>query len=241
MRVTADELRSFYSTREGRRTARLIARIVAPAVIDGPERRFLALGYPAPLLTGLDPKRFERLALLWPKEQGGRCWPQRGNKNCAVTGDLAELPFSGALFDQALIVHALEHGQPDQILEELHRVLAPAGELILIVPNRAGLWTHFERTPFGLGHPYGRGELTRLLARQGFVPKSWKTALVAPPITGLRWLDAPLTRAVPKLGGVHFVLARKSDGPIAVPVSQRRRATRHAPASAVAAAGRATP
>ncbi|MGB3723520.1 MAG: class I SAM-dependent methyltransferase, partial [Pacificimonas sp.] len=197
MRNVADDLRVFYGSRDGRRTARQLAQIVAPVVEKGPQKRFLALGYPAPLLAGLSPKLFERIAVLRPSGQGGRRWPLRGHPNCAVTGNVTDLPFSGALFDQALVVHALEHGSAPDILRELNRVLAPAGDLILVVPNRAGLWTHFETTPFGLGHPYGKGELTRLLKNAGFVPRSWKTALVAPPVTGLRWLDAPLTRIAP--------------------------------------------
>ncbi len=241
MHNVADDLRTFYATKDGKRTARQLARIVAPVVQKGPERRFLALGYPAPLLSGLSPKQFERIAVLRPAGQGGRRWPLKGHSNCAVTGKVTDLPFSGALFDQALVVHALEHGHAADMLEELNRVLAPAGDLILIVPNRAGLWTHFETTPFGLGHPYGRGELTRLLEANGFVPRAWKTALVAPPVAGLRWLDAPLTKIAPGFGGIHFVLARKRGAAGAARPAPAARARQHAPAAAAPAAARATP
>ncbi|MBV7257358.1 hypothetical protein KCG44_11235 [Pacificimonas sp. WHA3] len=236
----ATDFRTFYAGRDGRRTAHRLAQIIAPVVRSGPDKRFLAVGYAAPLLTGLNPKRFERIAMLRPADQGGRRWPLRGHDNCAVSGDPAALPFPGALFDQTLVVHALEHGRADDILAELNRVLSPAGELILIVPNRAGLWTHFEKTPFGLGHPYGRGELTRVLQANDFTPVSWKTALVAPPLTGLRWLDAPLTRIAPGLGGIHFVLARKSGGALpARPAVSAARATRPVRTAAAPAAARA--
>ena len=120
-------------------------------------------------------------------------------------------------------------------------VLAPAGDLILIVPNRAGLWTNFETTQFGMGRPFGRSELTRALDDGGFVPRHWKTALVAPPVRGLRWLDAPLTRLFPRLGGIHFVLARKGGPPAAAPVSRRVRAPRPAAAPAGAASALRAP
>lgn len=233
----AEQLRTFYAGRDGWRAARIVAGIVAPTVRREANTRFLAMGYPRPLLAGLSPDRFERAVMLSSCGVPQRHWPPRG-ANCAVAGYADDLPFSGAMFDQVLMVHALEHGDPRAILHEAERVLAPAGDLILIAPNRAGLWTHFETTPFGLGRPFGRGELRRLLRDSGFEPISWKTALVAPPVAGLRWMDGLLGRAVPRLGGIHFVLARKSGGPAAARVrsaSERARRPGLVPAAPVAA------
>lgn len=241
MRIPGDELQRFYASRDGRRAARILAAIVAPVVRKREDVRFLALGYARPLLTGLDPARFERAVLLTPEGAAPVRWPRRAPLSAAAYGLPGEMPFSGALFDQALVVHALEHGDPGEMLAELHRVLAPAGELILIVPNRAGLWTHFESTPFGLGRPYGRSELTRLLKQEGFKPVSWKTALTAPPVAGLRWLDKPLGFLARGAGGIHFVLARKAGGPLPVAVTRAERATRPALAPAAPAASRASP
>ena len=212
MRPSVDELRSYYRTRDGQRVARQLAATVAPAIRRGPNARLLALGYCAPLLTGLDPAKLERLALVMPEGAGVRVWP-RGKPNCAAQADGFHLPFAEAMFDQALLAHSLEFAEPPRkLLRELWRVLAPAGELVLIVPNRLGLWTHFEATPFGQGRPWGKGELSRLLQDSMFEPVSCRTALVAPPVRGLRWLDKPLTRIARRFGGIHFVLARKTDG-----------------------------
>ena len=58
------------------------------------------------------------------------------------------------------MVHALEHAEdPRETLKEMWRVLAPNGRLVIVVPNRRGLWASFEHTPFGSGRPYSRGQL----------------------------------------------------------------------------------
>jgi len=212
MRPTVQELRAYYATRDGQRVARQLAGVVAPAIRRGPTARLLALGYCAPLLTGLDPANLERLAMVMPAAQGGHRWPPR-RPSCVVRADETALPFAEATFDQTLLAHTLEFAEPPRkLLRELWRVLAPAGELVLIVPNRLGVWTHFEATPFGRGRPWGRGELGQLLRDAMFEPVSCRTALVTPPVRGLRWLDRPLTRVARRFGGIHFVLARKVDG-----------------------------
>lgn len=233
MRPSVEELRGYYATRDGQRVARQLAATVAPAIRRGPTARLLALGYCAPLLKGLDPGQLERLALVMPEGAGVRVWP-RGKPNCAVQADGFNLPFTEAVFDQALLAHAIEFAEPPRkLLRELWRVLAPAGELVLIVPNRLGVWTHFEATPFGQGRPWGKGELSRLLQESMFEPVSCRTALVAPPVKGLRWLDGPLTRVARRFGGIHFVLARKTDGLAPTLVGKAEAAPVRAPASAL--------
>ncbi len=186
--------------------------MIAPLVQRGATARLLALGHVAPLLSGLDPAKLERLAIV-PDSPEGACPFPTGHPNCTLVAAPDTLPFAESLFDQALIAHSLEFAErPRQVLRELWRVLAPASEMILIIPNRAGLWTHFEATPFGQGRPWGRNELMRLLSDSMFEPLSWRSALAAPPVRGLRWLDKPLTRLVPRIGGVHIVVARKTDG-----------------------------
>ena len=207
-----DAIAAWYATPRGRRVARTLAQIVAPALRRGPTTRLLAMGHPGPLLTGFDPASVERLAIVYPQGSASRTWPT-ARTGCACVADPWALPFGEALFDQALLCHALEFAEPPcALLRELWRVLAPAGEAVLIVPNRAGLWTSFEATPFGNGEPFGRRRLTRLLEDAMFEPVAWRTALVAPPVRGLDWLDRPLTRWVPGLGGIHFVKIRTTDG-----------------------------
>jgi SAM-dependent methyltransferase len=228
MRPSVDELKAFYATEDGLRVARLLARKVAPAVRRDPRSRLLALGYCAPMLRGFDPGWVERLALVMPFAQGVHRFPDP-QPNTSCLADECSLPFADALFDQAILCHALEFVEPPRLLlRELWRVMAPEGEAIVVVPNRTGVWTHFERAPFGNGRPYGRSQLERIMRDALFEPVNWTTALVAPPVRGLRWLDKPLLRMAPRLGGVHILVARKRLTP--PPIVQQAAATVKAPA-----------
>ena len=81
-----------------------------------------------------------------------------------------------------LLVHSLEHAEnPRETLMEIWRVLAPGGRLVIVVPNRRGVWARFEHTPFGTGRPYSRGQLTALLRETNFTPGAYAEALFFPP------------------------------------------------------------
>ena len=203
------QIDDWYATPPGREAARLLVRAVTPLLARGATTRLLALGQTAPVLTRLHALRHERVAMV--VEQAKR-WPMT-MPNRAAVADPERLPFGDALFDDALLIHALELVErPRVVLRELWRVLGPAGRLILVVPNRAGVWARSETLPFGRGHPYGRVALTRLLVDGMFEVEHWSTALAAPPVARLRWLEATLARLAPTLGGVHVVAARKVDG-----------------------------
>ncbi|TRW18181.1 class I SAM-dependent methyltransferase [Glacieibacterium frigidum] len=204
---TIEDFTDWYATPPGREAARLLSTAVRPLLGKG--GRLLAVGQTAPVLTRLHGLRHERVAMI--VETPVR-WPATAASRSAVA-DPERLPFADALFDDALLVHALELCErPRAVLRELWRVLSPAGRVVLVVPNRAGIWARVEALPFGRGHPYGRGALTRLLDDAMFEVESWSTALSAPPVTRLRWLERPLARLAPHLGGVHVVAARKIDG-----------------------------
>ena len=66
-----------------------------------------------------------------------------------------------ASIDRVLAVHSLEMAANarDQ-LREIWRVLAPGGRVILVVPNRRGLWARGEATPL-LDRRRERGPATR--------------------------------------------------------------------------------
>ena len=197
----------WYRTRAGRRAARLLRAAVRPLLRTGSTTRLLTLGAPPGFLIGLDPTAYERFAAVGTAPR----WPSAG-ANVALAADPCHLPFHEAMFDQLLVSHSLETAErPAVLLRELWRVLAPAGELVLVVPNRS-LWSLAETTPFGQGRPYGRGELRRTLAAAMFEVTSWRTALYAPPLRGLGWSERLLARIVPGFGGVQIVTASKTDG-----------------------------
>ena len=49
-------------------------------------------------------------------------------------------------------------------------MLADGGRMVALVPNRRGLWCLSDRTPFGHGQPYSRGQLERTLNGHLFTP-----------------------------------------------------------------------
>lgn len=97
------------------------------------------------------------------------------------SGSLTALPYTDGSFDRALCLDVLEHltfaDQP-RALAELHRILKPAGELLVSVPNLAHLQSrlHFLilgrliRTASEQKHPGDRpaGEYVRLGEHAGF-------------------------------------------------------------------------
>lgn len=209
MTVHEPEIEDWYTTPAGREASRLLARSIGPLLGRASTSRLLALGQTASVLTRIHGAGGERTAMV--VEQARR-WPLTA-PNRAVVAHPERLPFDDALFDDALLIHALELVErPRLVLRELWRVLGPAGRIVLVVPNRAGVWARVESLPFGRGQPYGRGGLTRLLEGAMFEVESWSTALAAPPVRRLRWLERPLASVLPQMGGVHVVAARKVDG-----------------------------
>jgi SAM-dependent methyltransferase len=113
-------------------------------------------------------------------------------------------------------VHSLEFAEnPRETLKELWRVLAPGGRLIIVVPNRRGVWARMEHTPFGSGRPYSRGQLTHLLRETNFTPGATAEALFFPPsklrtILRLRGAFERIGRTLwPAFSGVIIVEAQK--------------------------------
>ncbi|GBD41366.1 hypothetical protein HRbin39_00747 [bacterium HR39] len=206
MRPDIFDLESFYASRLGQRVRRKVARALARLVPDLEERDGLALGYPLPFLSGAD-----RFAVVMPREQGARAAGSCGSR--VVLAHEHELPFADRTFACALLVHALEHSpRPGRLLRELWRVLADGGLLVAVVPNRHGLWSLSERTPFGTGRPFTAGALRALLREQLFEPCGVERALFWPPLpaAGVAGAAERIGRALlPELSGVVLVAAEK--------------------------------
>jgi SAM-dependent methyltransferase len=118
---------------------------------------------------------------LMPDLQGVSHWPRDEPGLVGMCGE-DSLPLDDNSVDRALLVHALEASeQLRRLLRELWRVLAGGGRMIVVVPNRRGVWARLERTPFGHGHPYSEPQLGRLLRDNLFVPIRSEYALYMPP------------------------------------------------------------
>lgn len=176
-------LRDFYASPLGLVTARLVAARVVELLPDLKGRTVLGLGYAAPYLSAVTAVRApERVLAFMPGPCGVHAWPIQG-RNCAALVEEAALPLPDASVDVVMLAHFLEHtDQLKTVLREVWRILADGGRMIAVVPNRTGAWTYFERTPFGHGRPYSKGQLERLLREHLFTPCRASAGLFLPPL-----------------------------------------------------------
>ena len=120
--------------------------------------RILGLGYTTPFLSDFREKA-QRVLAFMPATQGVVHWPLTGRSATALV-EASMTPLPDASMDRILLVHALEIDEhPQDLLDEIWRILAPGGKVLVIAPSRTGLWARVDTTPFGYGHPYSRGQL----------------------------------------------------------------------------------
>jgi SAM-dependent methyltransferase len=174
----------------------------------------MGLGYPTPYLSAFRGE-VKCLAALMPASQGALMWPATGRLHTVVVEE-ESLPIPDACVDNLLAVHCLEASEHVRtLLREMWRVLKPEGRLLIVVPNRRGVWARLDTTPFGHGQPYSRSQLERLLSDALFTPVDWGAALYLPPIDRQLVLRSAMamerlgTRAWPGFGGVILVEAKK--------------------------------
>ena len=189
MRRDVLELRQFYASDLGRAARAMVGRKVIEAWGDAHGLDVLALGYATPFVA---PHRdaARRVIAAMPAQQGVEVWPA-GDRNLAALVPEDCLPFANALFDRILLVHGLEESpDPLGLLREVWRVLSPSGKVVVAVAARNGLWANSEKTPFGHGRPYSRGQLAELLREAELEPSGWTRALYVPPAPWLaRWAE----------------------------------------------------
>ena len=228
MALDVDALEQFYEERIGQVARRLLFSQIREAWPNLAGQRVLGLGYAAPYLRPLVGEAERTIAAI-PEALGARAWGS-GERSLTTLVDELALPFPDSLFDCVLVIHGLEAAEAQRpFLRELWRVLAPAGRLMVIAPNRASLWAQLETSPFGHGQPYSRSQLERLLEQSLFRPERWQPALFMPPMGRRRTLRSGRAwerlghRAWPRLAGVHIVEATKSLY-VPVPAGKLRRA-----------------
>lgn len=184
MRQGVSELSAFYASPLGEAARDMTIRKVLQTWGDCRGLEILGAGYASPFLGALSDRALRAVAVM-PPEQGAEAWPSIRRNRTALAAEDA-LPLPNARFDRILLVHALEESpDPEALLREMTRVLAPAGRLIAVAAARNGPWAPFESTPFGHGRPFSRRQLAARLRAAGLEPTGWTRALYVPP---LPWL-----------------------------------------------------
>jgi SAM-dependent methyltransferase len=242
MSVDVVDLRAFYASPLGGVARRLVNRVVER--FWGPVQglRILGLGYATPYLAPVRAASERTLAFM-PASQGVVNWPATGLSASALV-DPMMMPLPDASIDRVLLVHAIENVEsPTELLYEVWRILTPGGRIIVVAPNRRGLWARMDTTPFGHGQPYSRSQPNRLMRETLFSPEGWAETLYVPPFpswfvlrTAVAWERVGIGLSLP-FAGLHVVEASKQlYRPVAV--RQTRRASRLEPVLVPAPASR---
>ena len=180
MNMDIVDLRQFYATQLGQIAHNSIASALKSIWQPLSDERLVGLGYATPFLD-LFRSDTERTIALMPAGQGAYRWPPAEACATALVFD-EDLPLPDASVDRMLLVHALEHCEnANETLTEIWRVLSPGGRLVIVAPNRRGVWARVETTPFGSGRPYSGLQLAQLLRSNMFTPTAWSDALHFPP------------------------------------------------------------
>lgn len=214
MSKETDKTGRFYRTLQGAVAGRLVRERLTLAWPALPGMAVLGVGHAGPYLSAWTASA-ERCIALTPAQLEVTAWPDDA-ANLACCAEEDRLPFPDLCFDRILLVHGLEAADnAGRMLREVWRVLKDDGRLLVVAPNRVGLWAQVESTPFGHGHPYSHGQIGRLLATSLFRVESMDSALYMPPVrlravlrsAGL-WEQAG-RRVVPRLAGVTITEAVK--------------------------------
>lgn len=208
------ELKHFYSSPLGKVARRRIRARITAAWPEVYKEHIVGLGFATPFLRDFL-KDENRVTAIMPAAQGVMHWPPE-QRNVVTLADEAALPLPDSCVERVILIHALEHtDQVHAMMQEAWRILAPNGKLLAIVPNRRGLWSRIECTPFAYGHPFSINQMLRLLRSSMFVPLRSETALFMPPSTSRlvmrleRALENIGSRFLSPFGGVLIIEAEK--------------------------------
>jgi SAM-dependent methyltransferase len=216
MSFSVHELRQFYASKPGALIRRLLLRRLRGLWPELPGLRVMGAGYAMPYLRPYTAEA-ERVFALMPDQLGVHRWPDgEGEKGLVALCREEELPVETESIDRLVVVHGFEHArQPDDYLQELWRVLKSNGRMMLVTPNRLGLWARAEWTPFGHGNPYSHGQVTQLLQHNLFSIERSERALFMPPFRSAFMLRSAYKvenfgrYAIPGLAGLHIIEASK--------------------------------
>ncbi|MCB1338932.1 MAG: hypothetical protein KDK10_16250 [Maritimibacter sp.] len=188
MHLDVQDMRAFYyRSALGRAAQRAVRGQLQAYWPEAKGQTVVGYGFAAPLLRPYL-QEARRVIALMPAPQGVMAWPP-GQANVSVLCDEALWPIDTGAIDKLVMLHGIEMTTaPDALLAEAYRALGPGGSIVFVVPNRAGLWSRSDATPFGFGRPYTVGQLEGQLRYHGFVIEHHAAVLYQPPSAKRFWL-----------------------------------------------------
>lgn len=229
MHLDVQDLRNFYyRSALGRAAQKSLRTCMLEIWPEAQGQTVAGFGFAVPLLRPyLADAR--RVIALMPGPQGVMPWPA-GLPNVSALIEERLWPLETGHVDKLVVLHGLETSEHvHDLLEECWRVLGPGGKALFIVPNRAGLWSRRDRTPFGYGRPYSASQLETQLRKHQFIPERQVGALYQFPSARQVFMKSAgvfegLGRALPGViaGGAVLVEASKLVYPPKGTVSRAR-------------------
>jgi SAM-dependent methyltransferase len=216
MHLDVLDLRNFYYRETlGRNTQKAIRNELVKLWPNVKGQTVVGFGFAVPLLRPFLTEA-RRVIGLMPGPQGVMPWPS-GGKNVAVLCEETLWPIETGQIDRLVVMHGLETSEnPSALLDEIWRTLGPGGKVVFVVPNRAGVWSRSDKTPFGYGRPYSLGQLEAQLRRHEFVVEKAMSALYQPPSQSAMWRR--VSGALEKLG--HYLPFVTAGGVLIVEASK---------------------
>jgi len=210
----AYDLKSFFNSMTGR----IIRSLIRDRLLElwGSEKklRYVGLGYAMPYMRPYMDNAERAFCVLSPS-LGVHQWPER-DKNLVCLADDNALPLETNSVDRIIVAHHLEFlDNPENAFQEMYRVLKSTGKILIVVPNRLGLWARADWCPLGQGRPYSARQIETFLKDNMFVHERTCQAIFTPAYRNTFWLrGARLFEKVgkviyPALGGVHVIEASK--------------------------------
>jgi SAM-dependent methyltransferase len=149
---------------------------------DTKDSTVLGIGFAVPYLSSFLSDNSSVFACM-PATQGVIHWPAQA-ANLSLLADETELPFADNSMQRVLVAHALENSEnARKMMTEIWRVLSPTGRLLMVVPNRRGIWARSPQSPFAHGQPFTYWQLRQLLEKHSLTATGVRSALFFPPST----------------------------------------------------------
>ncbi len=211
MSVIISELEEFYESDIGVIAQKILQDHIGDLWSSVSGLRVLGCGYANPYLDVFSDDA-ERIISMMPAEQGSVPYT-RHEKNLAFSSSYDSMPIENSSVDRVILVHYLEHSQDlRSTIREIWRVLKGNGRLIVIVPNRNGMWSRADFTPFGHGMPFTSHQLCMRFKDNLFAHEKCKGALFVPPIPNslvmmrsANLIEKMGGRVLPFVAGVHVM------------------------------------
>jgi SAM-dependent methyltransferase len=216
------DLREFYESDLGQLAQRLVRDALRKLWPNISSETLLGIGYATPYLRPFLNEAARVMAFM-PAQQGITWWP-RGGPNITCLTEETFLPLPDHSVDRILMMHMAENTEHiGDVFQEMGRVLASNGRMIIMVPHRSGWWAREHRTPFGFGFSFSLPHIRRILTHHGFQMERHARAMYTPPFAVrllnryVGWIEKQSDAFTPGLAGVLLIEVTKQVYPSPIP------------------------